>query len=281
MYYPDSLIDSLTVSDLNDSIVTVSNLWIGSSGLIQKTLGPKTVLLFYPGNQLGSFSGQFDIVDQQNGKCTVGYNFSKVYIETFDLLPMKDWVFYNTQDTGNYIKRNFISIADATLEFIFPQSDSESLSPVCKTGIRSSFRIKGDFTCSVEFFLLEFLKNGYECGFFVSTSQDTGQWAGDVAGIYLSAINASTEIKCKSNNGLVSTTVRDYFSGVLWLSKTDTTMNFIYSSMGNSVQDTLNRLTFTISDDLYIHLRMVVDNRLETRSCSWNNLTIHKGTLVF
>ncbi len=279
IYYPDSLIDSISISDLNDSIVSVSNAWIGTSRLVEKTLGTKTVLLFYPGCQFGDFSGRFDVVDQQGGKCPIEYDFKKKYIETFDLFPINGWKFYSILDTGSVIKRSFISTADATLQFIF-QADV-STAAACKTGIRSNFTVKGDFTCSIEFSLLEFFKNGYECGFFVSTTDDTGKWAGDVAGIYLSAINASTEIKCKSINGQVSSTVRDYFSGVLWLSKTDSTMHFIYSSMGNTDQDTLNKLNFPVNNNLFFHLRMIVDNRQETRSCAWNNFTIHKGTLVF
>jgi hypothetical protein len=279
--FPDSLVDSLHFSDLNDSILIVNGGWAGSSRQLQKSLGQKIIVLSLPGTTMGIFSGHAEISDQQNAVCTIPYIISKRYHEPFDSFPPPFWNMYNGDDTGITIKRNYISSTDATLLFIF-NADPGKPSPFpVKTGGCSAFGVKRDFCCSIAFSIAEYSKNGYEVGFFVSTANDTGQWSGEVGGIFLSGRNSGTEIKCKSIGGQISTTTGDFLSGILWIERTGAAINFLYSSMGMVSRDTLSKLTFDRQDSLFVHLRMIVDDVRETRSCSWNDFFIHSGELLF
>jgi hypothetical protein len=279
--FPDSLVDSLSFSDLNDSILNVNGGWPGSSRQLQKSLGTKVIVFSLSGTTMGTFSGRAEISDQQGAVFEIPFVVSKQYHEPFDSFPPPFWKAYNSSDTGFCIKRHYISNTDATLQFIFTMDAAKPSSFPLRTGVRSAFSIKDDFCCCITFSLLEFSKSGYECGFFVSTSNDTGQWSGDVGGIFLSGLNSSMQIKCKSVDGQISSTSRDYLSGILWLERKGTTINFMYSSMGMASKDTLSRLTFDRDDSLFFHLRMLVDNVQETRSCSWNDFIIHTGKLLF
>jgi hypothetical protein len=281
LIYPDSVVDSLHVSDLNDSILTVRSGWIGSGLQLQKNLGTKIIVLSFGETSMGTFSGCATIGDQQGANCSVPYIITKIFRETFESFPPPLWKMYNINDTVETIKHSYISNSDATLQFVFSVDETKPASFPLKTGICSEFSIKEDFCCSIVFSILEFSKSGYECGFFVSTSNDTGQWSGDVGGIFLSGRNSSTEIKCKSVDGQISSATRDYLSGTLWIDRKGTGINFMYSSMGTASKDTLSKLAFDRNDSLFIHLRMVVDDLRETRSCSWNDFIIHTGKLLF
>jgi hypothetical protein len=281
LIYPDSVVDSLHVSDLNDSILIVSNGWIGSGLQLQKNLGTKIIVLSLGGTSMGTFSGCAEISDQQGANCSVPYIITKKFRETFESFPPPLWKMYNIDDTAETVKQSYISNSDATLQFIFTVDKAKPTSFPLKTGICSEFTIKEDFCCSIAFSISEFSQSGYECGFFVSTSNDTGQWSGDVGGIFLSGRNSSTEIKCKSVDGQISSATRDYLSGILWIDRKGTDMNFMYSSMGMASKDTVSTLTFDRNDSLFFHFRMVVDDLRETRSCSWNDFIIHTGKLLF
>jgi hypothetical protein len=287
LFFPDSVICTLLVNDLND---TKLNLHIQSDSqkildfhplatkytLLEETFGTKSILLTIDPSDLGSFNGKLYIQDQQGALTSLPYNVVMQFFEPFDSHPRNssNWQLYNSDDTS-MVKIDF---TDKKLLFVF---DTTQTRQNATTGIVSRFKLYGDFSISVDFRIRDEMDDGFETGFFVSTSSDTGRWSGDIAGIYLQGIQNRIRMECRSDNLQSFSKETDLFSGQIAISRDSNKVSFFYHD-GNPLQSPvpLTQLSYTSNDTVFIHIKMSVKDRKRCRHSLWNDLYVTRGRII-
>jgi hypothetical protein len=289
LFYPDSIICTLLVKDLNDKRFNCTahpdsqelpmpdlQAWTGNCTLLEETFGTKSILLTIDPSVPGSFNGTLIIQDQQSAFTSLPYNIEMQFLEPFDSHPRSSsyWQLYNSDDTS-MIK---IDYTDKKLLFVF---DTTQARQNTTTGIVSRFKLYGDFSISVDFRIRDDMDDGFETGFFVSTSSDTGKWSGDIAGIYLQGAQNRIRLECKSDNLQSFSKEVDLFSGKMGISRDSSRVSFFYHD-GNPLQRPLplTQLSYTSGDTVFIHIKMSVNDRKRPRHSFWNDLYILKGHIV-
>ncbi|MDD5675870.1 MAG: hypothetical protein PHC61_16995 [Chitinivibrionales bacterium] len=280
LIYPDSVLCTLQVSDKNDTALFIDSLWPGSARQIQNTYYDKSIILSLGGARLGEFSGMSSVNDSRGVGDTFYYAVSKLFTDNFNRNTLGKWWQLYTPEDSEYIKLKYRSQNDAVLQFIFP-FDSSKLGATNRAGVYSTFSIFGDFSCTIEVTIFNGFYEGVETAFFVSTSRDTGQWAGDVAGIFISSGIAGMQLKCKSVNGQVSSKVSSVTEGTLGLRQTGDQMVYLYSPMGASRFDTLATFQYDVAETLCVHLRMIVKDTAQLRESYFDNFILSKVQLVY
>jgi len=243
---------------------------------LEETFGTKSILLTIDPSELGSFNGKLFIQDQQSAATSLPYNIGMQFFEPFDSHPRNssNWKLYNSDDTS-MVK---IDYTDKKLLFVF---DTTQTRQNTTTGIVSRFRISRDFSISVDFRIRDDMDDGFETGFFVSTSSDTGKWSGDIAGIYLQGTQNRIRIECRSDNLQSFSKETDQFSGRIGISRDSSKMSFFYHD-GNPLQSPIpiTQLSYTSNDTVFIHMKMSVKDRKRSRHTLWNDLYITRGHII-
>lgn len=289
LFFPDNVVCTLFVNDLNDTKLTLDihsdsqqtqkvdfNQFMAHFTQLEETFGTKSVLLTIDPSDLGSFNGKLFIHDQQGAFTSVPYNIAMQFLEPFDSHPRNssNWQLYNNDDTS-MVK---IDYTDKKLLFVF---DTTQTRLTTTTGIVSRFKLYGDFSISVDFRIRDDMDDGFETGFFVSTSSDTGKWSGDIAGIYLQGIQNRIRIECRSDNLQSFSKETDLFSGNIGISRDSSRVSFFYHD-GNPLQSPvpLTQLSYTSNDTVFVHIKMSVKDRKRSRHTLWNDLRIARGHII-
>lgn len=296
LYYPDTIICTLQVEDLNDTIFQIASVvydtitndlivadttdWPGNVIQLNKIYDTKRIVLTLPGSKMGIYQGMLLITDEQEASVTIPYRVTKVLRDTFNVFSPDSgiWKTYRENDTV-FIKPDQI-LSNYVLKFLL-----DSLHNCKLTGIRSNYGLKGDFCVNINFGLIElaFEKlNGVEVNFIVSTSPDTAQWSGIDAGLYLHG--AHNRLQVRAAKGLDATSKYiNYYSGNMRIERKDTVVS-LYCWQGNPqmVPDPLIDVSFSPTDTLfYVHLKMSVDTLDYTRHCIWDNFSLDYGEMIF
>jgi hypothetical protein len=289
LFFPDSVVCTLLVKDLNDKKLTLSILSDSQQlqipafqplkvnrTLLEETFGTKSILLSIDPSVLGNFKGIFLINDQNGAFTSLPFTINTQFFEPFDSHPLtsSNWQLYNSNDTS-IIKIDF---TDKKLLFIF---DTIQAKQITSTGIVSRFRLCGNFSISVDFRIRDEMDDGFETGFFISTSNDTGKWGGDVAGIYLQGAQNRIRMECRSDNLQSFSKETDLFSGTIGISRDSSRVSFFYHD-GNPMQSPipLTQLSYTSNDTVFIHIKMSVKDRKRPRHSLWNDLYVTRGHII-
>jgi hypothetical protein len=291
LFFPDSTVCTLLVKDLNDKTFHCSILpdseklyspghiqqgWPGSCTLLEETFDTKSILLKIDPTISGIYKGEFIISDQQDAFTSLPYEIITQFFEPFDSHPLysPSWQLFNRNDTST-IK---IDYTDKKLLFIFDTTGSNSGN---STGLVSSFRLAGSFSITIDFKIRDDMGDGFETGFFVSTSNDTGKWSGDIAGIYLQGNQNRIRLECKSVNLQSFSKEVDFFSGKIGISRDSDNVDFFYHDNNPSLSPVpLTRFAFSAEDTVFVHIKMVVKDRKRIRHSLWNDFYVTKGHIV-
>lgn len=290
LFFPESTVCTLLVKDLNDKRFSCSILqdpsishspgniqeWPGTFKLLNETFGTKSILLTINPKKPGNYNGVLLIDDNHNAFTSLPYTITAQFYESFDSRPLlyHNWQLYNSNDSST-VK---IDYPDKKLLFIFDTTQSS----LCNTtGIISRFKLAGDFRISIDFRIRDDMIDGFETGFFVSTSNDTGKWSGDIAGIYLQGNQNHIRMECKSVNLQSFSKEVGIFNGNLCISRDNRNITFCYHD-GNPLQNPIPIARFTGSpeDTVFIHIKMTVKDRKRLRHSLWNDFYITKGTII-
>ncbi len=289
LFFPDSVVCTLSVKDLNDkklNFTTQSDSDLlqipelppvrANGTLLEETFDTKRILLTITPSVLGTFKGMFFIHDSKGASTPVPFTIGMQFLEPFDSHPRNSsyWQLYNSDDTSTIR----IDFTDKKLLFIF---DSTQAKQVNATGLVSRFKLCGNFSTSVDFRIRDEMDDGFETGFFISTSNDTGKWSGDVAGIFLQGTQNRIRIECRSDNLQSFSKETDLFSGNIGISRDSNRVSFFYHD-GNPIQSpvSLTQHSYTSNDTVFIHIKMSVKDRKRSRHTLWNDLRVARGHII-
>lgn len=284
IFYPESSICTLYISDLNDRHLQISFIQNDSPDTlpcfcsfqcINESFDLKYIYLWLNTNLLKTYTGSLFIKDSHQEQTMIPYRIRSIFLEHFDSFPLsaKNWTYYSNPE-AKHLRFDYI---DRKLQFVF-DSTSQELS----TGIRSNFKIGGDFTASIELKLRDEMKDGFTVNFFISNSADTGKWDGDIAGISISGLQSSMKLDCKSIELQNYSRVEKMTSGELKLSRKGSLLNYYFND-GTTSSDSQPVITHSYlpDDSVYIHLKMTVSDLSKVRHCSWNNFAVTEGIFSF
>lgn len=292
LFYPDTMVCTLSVSDLNDSRLSLSVLacssqtcdsssdtisWPGNYSLLDENLSTKSFVLSLNTNLLDLYSGTLLCFDPCRAKVAIPFEIRKLFYESFNSSSSLDnnWV----KNSRNDSTIRFDYFTEPKLQFIFSTADDGSS---LSTGITSKFNLSGDFNITVDFKLRDEMTDGFEIAFFVSTSPDTGKWSGDIAGIFIRGSQGRMRLECKSIDLQSYSSEVTLYSGELGISREGSQIKY-YHHDGNPqvIPPALITHDFISDDSLYVHIRMTVDDRLKYRHCLWNDFYVLKGRIAF
>ena len=170
---------------------------------------------------------------------------------------------------------------DSKLAFTFKQSDDTLHAPL-STGIRSMFCLPSSFYATIDFKLRDEMDEAFEVGFFISSSPDTGRWAGERAGIFISGVNGRLRFECRSINLQSYSYETNTVVGQLGITRTDSIITY-YLHDGNpaAVPLPLTFQNYPAGVPVYVHLKMIVRDLSKDRNCYWNDFSIPEGIIVF
>lgn len=293
LIYPDSFIGKVSLSDLNDKLLHInlidgvfplnknsndSNFFLFHN--LDTTYATKHIELLMNSSLMGTYSGNFLIADDHNGQLKVPFNISLQFQDPFDSYPLSNiwWSSYKVDDPNIGF-----DYTDRKLCFRIEEGIIESQ---ITTGLRSNFKLVGDFSTIIDFNLPENMRDGFESSFFVSTSSDTGIWNGSKAGFFISGNNGSVIFECRSTMfQSYSVDTSRISSGSIKLVRKQNQLSFFFyrntTSSQSSNNPPLSTLTFESGNTLFVHLRFVVKDKLKERYCMWNNFAVQEGLIEF
>lgn len=294
VFYPRGDLCTLSISDLNDTRLYLSTLsscdsaicdsnsdtipWPGSYNLLNENYGEKRISLSLDTNLLGRYSGTIVVRDARRAAVFIPYKVWNIFSEPFDSCPLSTvyWKQYRANDTStirfDYTDKKLMFSFDNTVPPDAPHS----------TGIASNFTISGDFNITVDFKLRDEMTDGFETGFFVSTSPDTGKWSGDVSGLFLQGGNGRIRMECKSVD--MQSYSRDFnsSSGKLGINRSGSEIKYYYYDGNPLVKpEPISSLIFSASDSVYVHMTMRTADRTRSRHVLWNDFNISSGRINF
>jgi hypothetical protein len=304
VFYPDSIVCTLIVRDLNDADLSFractaftecvdtagqaldsvrgpgspsSMPWPGTVSMLNPGLDDKYVALYMGGPWLGHQRGCLLIGDDQGATATVPYDLRRIYRESFSSFPLDTafWRPYDSADTTHIA----LDYADLKLEFHFEPDSADSLQPRT-AGVCTRYRLQGDFTVCVDFELRDDMYHGFETGFFASSSADTGRFAGRIFGVFLTGKGDWVNVKSRAGLQTAIQEIR-FYEGSLRIRREGTTASFAVRRAG-PVKTWTSLATHTVSesDSVYIHLKMRVNDRRRARHCTWDDFTVEEGKLA-
>jgi hypothetical protein len=299
IFYPDSALCTLAVTDLNDTGFNVrvciaadssdtscsihSLPWLGSYRCVN--LSPGTFNLFFGLDtcRMGLYCGHIHIEDPEMAGAKVPFAISFKAVDMLrDSIKSGFWMRDSDRTDITFSPEN------GELQFLFSKaSDSTSAlarSPAA-TGIRSQFKLSGDLETSIKFQLRDDMVDGFEVAFYLSTSPLSGPWDGDIAGFYVTGLTnhvrlAGTSIDMQTDSRDIPYFAGKFAGGRLLISRRADTVGYTFIPSDSSIPMTvLNRLTFPADSAVFVHCRMSVADRLRFRHCLWSDFEVTQGTL--
>lgn len=286
--YPDSMVCTLQVNDLNDSIVTIdASTWPGSSCQLRHTLGQKQVALYLGTSVLGKvFSGTLMLWDQQDGSCGTPYAIRKLFVDSFyeAALDPAFWMAYDAPGDSAMIHQQSRRFG---LEFLCKEQPDTSTRPIVLEMV-SAYAIKGDFIWTIEYMLYWmrfFIRDGFELEFSSSTTSDTALFS-DKAAVSLLTNRNQLLISYKDPSGLNTETRPDndleYPSGVMKFVRTDSTITIFHKAEGaDFAKVNKSPLIFKRADSAFVHIRMTVTDHTIEQSCVFTAFSVQQGEIAY
>ena len=291
LIYPDSTIGKVSVSDLNDKSLHINStdcVYPLNNGTFNPflfhnrdtTYDTKHIDFLLKSSLMGTYSGNFLIFDDHNGQIKLPFSITLRFQDSFDIYPLSKALWQLYKDNDSCIGFDYI---DRKLRFRIDEGASETQ---ITTGLRSNFKLVGDFSTFIDFNLREEMRDGFECGFFVSTSPDTGKWSGSKAGFFISGNNGSTLFECKSTMlQSYSVDTSRISSGSYKLVRKQNRISFFFYRNATNSQSLNNpplvTFSFEANDTLFVHLRFIAKDGLKERYCMWNNFSVQEGQIAF
>ncbi len=294
LYYPDTIVCTLQIKDLNDTQFNIKSIvndtsqlilnvgdttdWPGNYFQYNNNFDTKEIILTLPGHDMGILTGKLCICDEHDASVILPYTIQRSLLDTFTLLSPNNeiWSLYSPGDADQIIPEYYIS--NLMLQFFF-DSDANDRT----VGIRSKFCLNGDFCLSILFGLKENIDEltGIEVSFFVSTSPDTGEYSGIKAGFDIYCEKKLLHIKTGMGLNLKSQVIT-FFTGNMKIERKGTEMSlYCWDENVQSNPNPLKTVSFPLSDTLYVHLRMKAEPSAGKQFCRWDNFIIQQGQLSF
>ncbi len=294
LYYPDTIVCTLSVEDLNDSLFTVKSIindsfttiqegwdtvdWPGNYFQINKDFDTKELVLTLPGHTMGLLKGMLYICDTHDASDALPFSILRSLQDTFTIASPDTnlWVLYSPNDTAQITTEHYIS--NLMLQFKIDSTSSD-----LSVGLRGKFGIVGDFCVSVLFGLKENINDisNIDLSFFVSTSPDTGEYSGINAGFDI--YSEKSLLHAKAGKGLsMKSSIISFFTGNMCIERIDNEMSlYCWDENVQTNPEPLKTVTFPPTDTLYVHLKMSVDSKACKRICRWDNFVIERGQIAF
>jgi hypothetical protein len=296
LIYPDSTVCTLMISDRNDAQVSLSMLrcstatsdtmvcdslsvvpWPGTCSLLAAGYGTKQLRLVLDTNRMGIYKGILLIQDAARATLRIPFTIEYIFFDAFDTYPLSAsvWRPYRVDDSTHL----GFEYTDRKLTFTFKQSADTSALPVT-AGIRSVFSLPASFHAAIDFKLRDEMDEAFEIGFFISNSPDTGRWAGEQAGMFITGVNGQLRFECRSINLQSYSYESNVTAGELGIGRVDSTINYYLHDGNPAVEPTpLTFQSYPADVPVYVHLKMTVLDCSRDRYCAWNDFTVFEGCI--
>jgi len=280
--FPDSIICTLAINDLNDRSLSISALpdsgnstvWDGTIKALDSGLEMKHYEIAACSERMGVYNGIFTVTDERGDSDSLPYAIRKLFIDPFDVFPADTSLWRSYRDSDEQITFDFI---DSKLLFLF---DTLGDTSIYSTGIRSRFNLSAPLNTSIDFDLRDDMDDAFEIVFFLSTSPDTGKWSGDVAGFYLTGNQGRVRVNCRSISMQSFSREIDFNRGTMQLALTHDQISYTcYNGDPGILPSALTTFSYNYHDSLYVHLKMTVANHSRERHCGWNNFKVTEGLI--
>ncbi|MBN1576352.1 MAG: hypothetical protein JW913_07370 [Chitinispirillaceae bacterium] len=298
LIYPDSSVCTLSITDRNDTVLSLSILpcdspdidsmqcdspgaqpWPGTFEFLSTGYGEKQLRLSLDTNRMGHYSGILLLQDADDEAVRIPYSIEKQFFDPFNTYPLSEeiWQPYVTNDSL-HIGFDYI---DGKIVFSFDSIGNSPAIPLF-TGIRSRFSLPSGFRATIDFKLRDEMDEGFEVAFFISSSPDTGRWSGEKAGIVISGVNGRLRFECRSINLQSYSYESNTASGEIGIYRADSTIRY-YLHDGNPavIPKPLTVQFYSPDTPVYVHLKMTVRDLYKKRNCYWNDFSIPEGIINF
>lgn len=268
--YPDTALCTLSVEDSTDSLLSIT--WPGEFYQINQGLGIKKIFFNYQANSLGVFVNNLIIADTQHS-IILPVKITSVF--TNDFSKKKFW---QTYDDSFIVKPSGGHV-------VFGDINAVGISNEILAGMRSEFRVAGDFDFSVDLEIENF-KNDVDLVLLISISENSF-W------------NISSEGECGvrftgnsdrrpfmsqydfSDLSYSALSYQQFSKGTLNIKRTGDQLSIsCYDSLMQELVETKSGSVST--EPVYIHLKFKAPfNYQDYSNCKWSNFVLRKGSLNF
>jgi hypothetical protein len=285
--YPDSFVSNLEVSDLNDKVLTVKTD-TGSNGdwrfaTLNSAIGMNRFAVYSSGSDMDTFTGNWVIEDPENASVRARYLVTRSFYSPIDTTKA-DSAYWPWYTIPNSISNKLLPIFGKTGEFVGKRFNFGP-NDIGLSGIRSSFRLTGDFVFVVSYSLYYPFAGrytGFQTGF--SLNADT---AGPHAGNYMEYTVRSDDssglvAQCATNLDSASDSTIFPLSATIRFSRTGSAISIDWQTPPTGFTHFGSGVFQSPADTCYLHIWMLSTNSINlTKYCWIRNFNVYKGNMVF
>lgn len=279
LYYPDSTLCTLSVADLNDSILSVkSNTIPLLSRQVTFGLENKWLILSFERNTLARFNGSFAIVDQNGGLSdSVSLSVSRMLKDRVLSLYPPDLSYWKVYDGAvGAVDTYFVFNAVWGVRMRKPANSSgTSWNPI---GLRSKFRLVGDFSFTVQY-LGAGLSKSSALGLFVSPHLEQDPLGDGESGLKVCGNGSGNFLVSYGPNWAQSVVLDSLGQGTFLFTRTKNQLIVASrKTLVSSFTDTIS--TMITNDSLFIHMIRSADSS-SSMQCFWTDFNLYEGRLIW
>jgi len=282
VYYPDTLVCTLTVRDLNDNALHINDgTWPGTYMQLNSGYDEKKIKLDLGGMFMNTYAGNLIVSDPTlTASDTLPFRIYKLFQSNFEVFYFKRfWNMYSRSDTA-YVESQY----GGGLDLIGYQSDLQSNPP----GLRSRCKFTGKFSFTIDYKVL--LNDGSQLRIFVSPDSVP---AGPLFGTHEYGICLGCEgniVTMSYNEGWTDSkplTMRE-MSGVLKFDCSDTSLSIFYCRPGSLPADGAPALVTSSmqkTNGVYVHFYTLINTAATSSNgmhlSNLENFTVDNGQMQF
>lgn len=294
LWYPDSTVCTLSVKDLNDTRLLVTDTsWPGTSEYLNEGLGEKKIALMLPADSLGLFSdtlnsfGKFDSVfisDPSGAYVSVPYHIHKMFQDQFLDNPasMTYWKSFDDPSDSIGIIRHDPTSTYTGLALYF-KADATIPAQERLLSLTSKFSLCGDFKISLNYLMsIGSVTDTFRVGFKLSTTTDTSILDASIADLWIVA--KGNILKYEYDVGALSQEdrfqTREILNGPLFMERRDSMLTIYRVSYSGKRDIVANSAYVFTLKPVYLSISSLTNtNSINDRFFRVTNLTIDKGAM--
>lgn len=282
IHFPDSTAFTLTVADLNDSLLRVdTGSWPGSYVQEAVTLEEKRLIFYHGGRRLGKvFEDVLRIRDDQGAACSHAYRVRKLFVDPLDAIPQEWWHVVCADTSLGTVQVSTRIPSMKSVEFFF---DTASVRDSVQVSLISTFGLRGDFSWSLNYWLRNDLVDDFELQFSCTTEPDTSVYTGER--ILLALAGRENSFTYRYRDAATSweqAAEREMYYGPVRFMRRGEDLTIWHRPYGQPYRNLtdFNPLNYATDETVYIHVRMDVTDFGREKFCDFFEFTITEGEIV-